>query len=114
MNNEGENMAVMTAPENTPVWVDESRCKACDVCVSVCPAGVLAMRPEPTSTLGAMLDIVALDDCIGCNDCELHCPDFAIFVAEKSEYKFAKLTDESKARSAAIIENNYRLPAEYK
>jgi 2-oxoglutarate ferredoxin oxidoreductase subunit delta len=91
------------------VWVDESRCKACDICVAVCPAGVLAMRPEPTSTLGAMVSIIEPDSCIGCNDCELNCPDFAIYVADKKEYKFAKLTDEAKARAAAIIENNYRV-----
>jgi 2-oxoglutarate ferredoxin oxidoreductase subunit delta len=109
-------MSVMNGPANTPVWVDEVRCKACDVCVSVCPAGVLAMRPEPTSTLGAMLDIVAPEACIGCKDCELHCPDFAIYVAEKSDLDngFAKLNDESKKRAAAIIANGYRLPAEYK
>lgn len=102
-------MAIMEAPANTPVWIDESKCKACDVCVSVCPAGVLAMKPEPTSTLGAMITIVAQDSCIGCNDCELSCPDFAIFVADKKEYKFAKLTDEAKERSEAIIKNNYRV-----
>ena len=102
-------MAIMEAPANTPVWVDTTKCKACDVCVSVCPAGVLAMKPEPTSTLGAMISIVAEESCIGCNDCELSCPDFAIYVADKSEFKFAKLTDESKARSEAIIKNNYRV-----
>lgn len=106
-------MSKMVAPENTPVWVDESRCKACDMCVDVCPAGVLSMRAEPTSTLGAMIDIVALDACIGCNECELACPDFAIYVADKKEYKFAKLTDEAKARAEAIINNNYRLPENY-
>ena len=106
-------MAVMAAPENTPVWVDTARCKACDVCVDVCPAGVLSMKAEPGSTLGAMITVVVPEDCIGCNDCELHCPDFAIYVAEKSEYKFAKLTDEAKARAAAINENNYRLPENY-
>ncbi len=100
-------MSLLKAPENTPVWVDESRCKACDICVSVCPAGVLAMRLEPTSTLGAMVEIVAPESCIGCNDCELNCPDFAIYVADKSEYKFAKLTDEAKARAEAIKKNNY-------
>ncbi|MGD9971015.1 MAG: 4Fe-4S binding protein [Sulfuricurvum sp.] len=100
-------MSIIKAPENTPVWVDESRCKACDICVSVCPAGVLAMRLEPTSTLGAMVEIVALEACIGCNDCELNCPDFAIYVADKSEYKFAKLTDQSKDRAEAIKKNNY-------
>ncbi len=76
-------MAILKAPANTPVWVDETRCKACDVCVSVCPAGVLAMKPEPTSTLGAMVTIVSSESCIGCNDCELSCPDFAIYVADK-------------------------------
>jgi len=100
-------MSLVKAPENTPVWVDETRCKACDICVSVCPAGVLAMRLEPTSTLGAMLEIVHPEACIGCNDCELSCPDFAIFVADKSEYKFAKLTDESKARAEAIKNNKF-------
>lgn len=99
----------MEAPANTPVWVNESRCKACDICVSVCPAGVLAMRLEPTSTLGAMVTIVAAESCIGCNDCELTCPDFAIYVADKSEYKFAKLTDEAKKRAQAIKDNNYRI-----
>ena len=73
------------------------------------------MKAEPTSTLGAMVEIVALNDCIGCNDCELNCPDFAIYVADKKHdgIKFAKLTDESKARAAAITANNYRLPENY-
>ncbi len=101
----------MKAPENTPVWVDTQRCKACDKCVDVCPAGVLSMKAEPTSTLGAMISVVAPESCIGCRECELTCPDFAIYVAEKSEYTFAKLTDAAKQRAEAIINNNYRLPA---
>jgi len=108
-------MSLMKAPENTPVWVDTVRCKACDICVSVCPSGVLSMKQEPTSTLGAMISVEFPEACIGCNDCELSCPDFAIYVADKKgdSYKFAKLTDESKARAAVIIENNYRLPENY-
>lgn len=102
-------MSKIEAPANTPVWVDESRCKACDICVSVCPAGVLAMRLEPTSTLGAMVTIIEPNACIGCNDCELTCPDFAIYVADKSEYKFAKLSNEAKERAQAIKDNNYRM-----
>lgn len=101
-------MSVM--PENTPVWVDEVRCKACDLCVSVCPAGVLSMEADPTSTLGAMVRIIHPESCIGCNNCELNCPDFAIYVADKSDFKFSKLNDESKARQASIVENNYRIP----
>jgi len=105
---------LMTAPANTPVWVDTARCKACDICVDACPAGVLSMKADAGTTLGAMIEIVALDACIGCNECELSCPDFAIYVAEKQEFKFAKLTDSSKARQEAINENGYRLPADYK
>jgi 2-oxoglutarate ferredoxin oxidoreductase subunit delta len=40
-------------------------------------------------------------------ECELSCPDFAIYVADRKEYKFAKLTDEAKERQAKIIANNY-------
>ena len=94
-------------PGNQPVWVNTSNCKACDLCVSVCPSGVLGMKYEVTSTLGAMISINHPEACIGCSECELSCPDFAIYVADKKDYKFAKLTDESKERQAAIIANNY-------
>jgi 2-oxoglutarate ferredoxin oxidoreductase subunit delta len=40
-------------------------------------------------------------------ECELSCPDFAIYVADKKDYKFAKLTDDSKNRQVAVIANNY-------
>jgi len=94
-------------PGNQPVWVNTNNCKACDICVSVCPAGVLGMVYEPTSTLGAMISIQHPEACIGCMECELSCPDFAIYVADKKEYKFAKLTDEAKERQVAIVANNY-------
>ena len=100
-------MALIKAPENTPVWVEENRCKACDLCVAYCPAGVLAMVPEPKTILGAMVKVDYPESCIGCGNCELHCPDFAIYVAEKSEHKFAKLTAEAKERKAKLEENNY-------
>ena len=106
--------SIMNAPENTPVWVDTARCKACDICVDACPAGVLSMQQEPTSTLGAMISVITPEACIGCNECELSCPDFAIYVADKKEFKFAKLSDDSKARQEAITNNGYRLPEDYK
>lgn len=101
-------MSNVTAPKNTPVWVDVKRCKACDICVSVCPAGVLAMVAAPNSTLGSMIEVEVPDACIGCRDCELHCPDFAIYVAERGEYKFAKITDEAKQRAEDVKKNKYR------
>lgn len=99
-------MGLMTAPENTAVWVDIQRCKACDICVEMCPAGVLAMVPSDKTILGATISVENPESCIGCNDCELHCPDFAIYVAGRKEHKFAKLTEESKARAEAIKNNH--------
>jgi 2-oxoglutarate ferredoxin oxidoreductase subunit delta len=94
-------------PGNVPVWVNKNNCKACDICVSVCPSGVLGMCYDSTSTLGAMISVDHPEACIGCNECELTCPDFAIYVADKSQFKFAKLTDDAKARQEQIKANNY-------
>ena len=96
----------MLIQNGVPVWVDISRCKACDICVSRCPAGVLAMAVEPRAVLGKTIEVVHPEACIGCRECELHCPDFAIYVAEKS-FKFAKLTAESKERATAVRENKF-------
>ncbi|WP_267523497.1 4Fe-4S binding protein [Campylobacter sp. MG1] len=98
----------MKAPENTPVWVNESNCKACNLCVSYCPSGAIAMRDEPTAVLGKMIEVIHPENCIGCKDCELHCPDFAIYVANPKEFKFAKLTAENKELAAKIKANNFQ------
>ncbi|MFV0480936.1 MAG: 4Fe-4S dicluster domain-containing protein [Campylobacteraceae bacterium] len=102
-------MSFITPPTSkTLVWVDTSRCKACSICVSLCPSGTIAMVQNVQSTLGLTIEVVAPESCIGCRDCELHCPDFAIYVTERSnDIKFAKLTDESKARALAIKENKF-------
>lgn len=101
-------MSLVSAPQNTPVWVNVLRCKACDICVSMCPAGVLAMIPAPNSILGSMIEVTNPESCIGCKECELHCPDFAIYVADKTEYKFAKLNDDAKQRAEAVKNNKFR------
>lgn len=103
----GEKMSNMVAPDNTPVWVNESRCKACDICVSRCPAGVLSMRQDTHKVLGKVIQVAHPESCIGCCECELHCPDFAIYVAERKDFKFAKLTQEAQERAQKVRENKY-------
>lgn len=96
------------------MWVNEKRCKGCDICVSVCPAGVLSMRLDSKMILGKVAEVSFPESCIGCRECELHCPDFAIFVAEKGEYKFAKINQESQLRGEKIKANAFLLPQEYR
>lgn len=98
-------MSNMVSPENTPVWVNTDNCKACNLCVEYCPAGVLGMIESDSSILGATISVDYPQSCIGCNHCELNCPDFAIFVSTKKEFKFAKLTADSKDRAVKVISN---------
>lgn len=99
----------MKSVNDQPVWVDESRCKSCNICVEVCPSGTIAMRFDAHSIGGTMIEVIAPESCIGCRDCELHCPDFAIYVADKG-FKFAKLTEEAKKRAEFIKNNNFLKP----
>ncbi|CCB80860.1 MULTISPECIES: 4Fe-4S binding protein [Helicobacter] len=102
-------MSKMLAPEGVPVWVNEQRCKGCDLCVSVCPAGVLGMGVRLDHVLGKVAKVAYPESCIGCCKCELGCPDFAIYVAEKKDFKFAKVSKEAEQRGIKVRANHYML-----
>jgi 2-oxoglutarate ferredoxin oxidoreductase subunit delta len=61
------------------VHVFDNWCKGCGLCIEFCPQGVLVLgldnRPKP----------IYPENCTACRWCELHCPDFAIFITESSE-----------------------------
>ena len=68
----------------TPVDIYQPWCKRCGICVEFCPQGVfeilesgrvIAARPE---------------ECIQCETCALHCPDYAILL-KKREKKTSKV-----------------------
>jgi 2-oxoglutarate ferredoxin oxidoreductase subunit delta len=56
------------------VHVFENWCKGCGLCIVFCPTGTLVLgknnRPQ----------VLYPEKCTGCRWCELHCPDFAIFI----------------------------------
>lgn len=101
-------MITIEERKDTPVWTIEGNCKGCDICVSVCPAGVLVMKDDNKKVLGKVSLVENPESCIGCNECQIHCPDFAIFVADRDKYKFAKITDDAKARAQKIVENKFK------
>jgi 2-oxoglutarate ferredoxin oxidoreductase subunit delta len=55
-------------------------CKACGLCVDVCPSGVLALQDAPENKWGTTIKSSFTEYCIGCRKCEMQCPDFAVFV----------------------------------
>ena len=56
------------------VTVNKKWCKACGICIEFCPKGVLGYGED------GKVEVVKAADCIGCELCELRCPDFALEV----------------------------------
>lgn len=56
-------------------------CKGCEICVLMCPKDILSIGDD------LKVHVVNLTDCIVCQLCEWHCPDFAIFIEKKKQEK---------------------------
>ena len=50
------------------------RCKGCGICAAFCPKQVLELSEIEK------IEAVHETNCIKCGQCELRCPDYAIFV----------------------------------
>lgn len=62
------------------IEVDENRCKACYLCVNVCPKKCLG-KSKTISKKGYFPAVQERpQDCIGCKMCYVMCPDVAITV----------------------------------
>ena len=64
--------------ENLVLRLNRVSCKGCGICVAFCPTDVLAIVEDNKCK------IVDLEACIKCAQCELRCPDFAIYLEEGS------------------------------
>ena len=60
-----------------PVQLDLELCKACGVCIELCPEKVFDRDKLGNPVLSRP------EDCSQCLLCELHCPDFAIEVRRR-------------------------------
>ena len=63
------------------VLVNTERCKGCDLCVTACPADVLALTKKEVNNKGYHYAyMLNPDNCIGCSNCGIVCPDGCITV----------------------------------
>lgn len=63
----------MTEHPRHTITIIEENCKGCGICVEFCPTHTLGL------TRGKAY-VANINKCIGCQLCDLRCPDFAIFV----------------------------------
>ena len=63
------------------VYVIPERCKGCEICVQLCPQGVLQVSSLSNDKGYHYPDIAPgmEDACVNCEFCMLVCPEFAIF-----------------------------------
>lgn len=65
------------------IKVNDERCKACGLCVEVCPKNILALSDKINSKGYHPVICTDEDSCIACASCALICPDIAITVYKK-------------------------------
>jgi 2-oxoglutarate ferredoxin oxidoreductase subunit delta len=75
------------------IEIKVSWCKGCGLCVDYCKLGVLEMK-------GPLPEVVKVEKCSRCMQCEVICPDFAIRVTEDGRLT-AGASDEDAGRGVA-------------
>lgn len=66
----------MPTSKEKSLTVVKEWCKGCGICVAFCPRSVLILKDNK-------VEISDFDSCIQCGQCELRCPDFAIYLGGK-------------------------------
>ncbi len=61
-------------------------CKGCELCIEACPQDSLAMSPS-INAQGYHYAVLIKDNCTGCINCALVCPDAVITVYRETKKK---------------------------
>ncbi|WP_244270474.1 4Fe-4S binding protein [Proteiniborus ethanoligenes] len=70
----------MTSIDDKELKLKVEWCKGCGICVEFCPKNVLELKQ-------GKINIKNLEACIKCGQCELRCPDYAIYLGGKEDGK---------------------------
>lgn len=61
------------------------RCKGCGICIEICPRKILAEGKKLNTRVQYPPELVEGGICTFCRECELICPDFAMYTLEVAE-----------------------------
>ena len=82
------------------VKFDIEMCKGCELCIEACPQNSLALSPQ-INVQGYHYAVLVQDNCTGCTNCALVCPDAVITVYREGKKKDRKAV----ARISNVTEN---------
>ena len=68
------------------VKIDVETCKGCELCIDACPQESLELSPG-INKQGYHYAVLVKDNCTGCVNCALVCPDAVITVYRESKRK---------------------------
>ncbi len=60
------------------IEIDQTRCKGCGLCTTVCPAHVISLSDNFNNQGYTPAFVVSPEKCTGCSLCAELCPDVAI------------------------------------
>ena len=78
------------------LFLNKSRCGGCEICIYLCPTGILEMSDELNMRIANIPKVKEGKDkyCTGCRRCEFGCPDWCIYILDESENE--QTTEEAK------------------
>lgn len=68
------------------ISIDTEKCKGCELCIDECPQDSLEMS-ENLNRKGYHYAVLVKDNCTGCTNCALVCPEAIITVYRESKDK---------------------------
>ena len=88
------------------VKIDIETCKGCELCIEACPQESLQLSPN-INKQGYHYTVLIKDNCTGCVNCALVCPDAVITVyreLKKEKKPIAKLSQVTQDISVTVNE----------
>ncbi len=77
------------------VFIDEERCKGCQLCTLVCPQEIIEQVERFNQQGYKVVEVTSQEECTACAACANICPDFAIRVFKKKKDKTAAVQEET-------------------
>ncbi len=63
------------------VVLEQDRCKACSLCIDICPPRILRLSDTTFNAKGyPPIEVTEMDACTGCSVCAVICPDVVFTV----------------------------------